>query len=467
MRVKFLFRDVALHALRTAEALGVSYAEVRTQAVTYELVVADNYILREFSKTFRAGLGVRVLYNGSFGFSSTNELSSAKVEEAVGRAVAAARVSKKVESLSERELYKGRFTSSFKVRPENISDEVKSKLVLKVNRAGLSVDRVKSAVTRLGVQRDRRFIITSDGVELEYESYMVGLSHLSVAFESGSMERVINQESSVAGWEFVESRDWEEFAVRVGELARRAVKAPLPPSGKMKAIADPEMVGLILHEAFGHASEGDLVASGTSILKGRLGEVVASPLVTVYDDGMIEGGYFIPFDDEGNLKKKTAVVEDGVLKSFLTNRETAVRLNLPVSGNGRAQDFTHIPIVRQTNFYMAPRDWSLDEMLEEVRDGIYLVGRGSMGGQVDTGAGTFTFSAGPSRLIKNGELGELVRGVVISGSILEVLKSVEAVGKDLRVTTSVFGGCGKEGQSVRVGDGGPHMLVKELIVGGG
>ncbi|MEM2074654.1 MAG: TldD/PmbA family protein [Zestosphaera sp.] len=460
-------RDIALYALRVAEVLGVSYAEVRTQSVTYELIVADNSVLREFSKTFRMGLGVRVLYNGSFGFSSTNELNKVSVEEVVNRAVATARVSKRVEGLGERELYKGRFTSFFKIKPEDVSDDVKSELTLKVNKAGLSVDGVKSAVTRLGIQRDHRFIVTSDGVELEYESSMLGLSHLSIAFESGSMERVSNQESSMMGWEFIESKDWEGFAIEVSELARKAVKAPLPPSGKAKVVADPEMVGLMLHEAFGHASEGDLVASSTSVLKGRLGEAIASPLVTIYDDGMVEGGYFIPFDDEGNLKRKTVVVENGVLKAFLTNRETAARLNLPVSGNGRAQDFTHMPIVRQTNFYMAPRDWNLDEMLEEVRNGIYLVGKSSMGGQVDTGAGTFTFSAGPSRLIKNGELGELVRGVVVSGSILEVLKSVEAVGKDFRIATSVFGGCGKEGQSVRVGDGGPHMLVKELIVGGG
>jgi len=462
-----VLKDVALRALRIAEVSGVSYAEVRTQLILYELITVDNGVLREFSRTYRAGLGIRVLYNGSFGFSSSNELDEDSIRETVSRAIAAARVSRKVGVLGERESSRGKYTSSWEIRPEEVPDEVKAEFLIRTNKAGLSIEGIKSSVSRLGIQRDWRYVVSSDGVELEYESYLTGVAHLSVAVESGSMERVYNQESSVSGWEFIERRDWEEFAQEVSKLAKEAVKAPLPPAGRTRVIADPEMVGLILHEAFGHATEGDLVASGTSILKNRLGEEVASPLVTIVDEGVVKGGYYVPFDDEGNLKKRTVVVEKGLLKSFLTNRESAARLNLPVSGNGRAQDFTHMPIVRQTNFFMTPGEWSLEEMIREVKEGLYLVGRGSNGGQVDTGAGTFTFSAGPSRVIKNGELGGLVRGVVVSGSILDTLRGVEAVGRDLRITTSVFGGCGKDSQMVRVGDGGPHILIKELVVGGG
>lgn len=462
-----MLKDVALRALKIAEVLGASYAEVRTQLVSYELITVDNGVLREFSRNYRAGLGIRVLYDGGFGFSSTNELNEDNIRETVSRAITAARVSKKTEALGERESSKGRYASSWRIKPEDVSDEVKAELLIRANKAGLGIEGVKSSVSRLGIQHDWRYVVSSDGVELEYESYLTGVAHLSVAVESGSMERVYNQESSVSGWEFIEERNWEEFTQEVSRLAKEAVKAPLPPAGKTRVVADPEMVGLILHEAFGHATEGDLVASGTSILKNRLGKEVASPLVTIVDDGVVEGGYYVPFDDEGNLKKRTVVVEKGLLKTFLTNRESAAQLNLLVSGNGRAQDFTHIPIVRQTNFFMTSGDWSVEEMIKEVKEGLYLVGRGSSGGQVDTGAGTFTFSAGPSRIIKNGELGSLVRGVVVSGSILETLRNVEAVGKDLRITTSVFGGCGKDSQMVRVGDGGPHILVKELIVGGG
>lgn len=149
---------------------------------------------------------------------------------------------------------------------------------------------------------------------------------------------------------------------------------------------------------------------------------MASPAVTIVDDGLVEGGYFLPFDDEGNLKRRTAVVENGALRNFLTGRQEAGKLNLPVSRNSRAQDFTHFPIARQTNFFMTQGDHDLEEMIREAREGIYISGRGAKGEEVDPGSGTFTFSAGPSRMIRNGELAELVRGVVISGIILETLR---------------------------------------------
>lgn len=462
-----MLQELASYGLNTAEALGAAYVEVRTQRTNYDLITIDNGVLKEFSKTFSAGLGIRVLYNGSFGFSSTNDMNHDSVRGAVEKAISAAKVSRCVERLGEREIRREVFKSTWRKRPEDVSDEAKVGLVAEVNKAGLGLEEIKSAVTRLGIQHDWRYIVTSDGVDLEYESSLLGLAHMSVAFEAGAMERVGDQESAVAGWEFIESKDWREFSKSISELAREAVKAPLPPSGRLKAVADPEMVGLILHEAFGHACEGDLVSSGDSILSGKLGNEIASPLVTIVDDGLAEGGYFVPFDDEGNIKRRITVVENGILKSFMTGRETAGMLNLPVSGNSRAQDFTHFPIVRQTNFFMTPKDYGFEEIVREAGDGIYILGRGATGGQVDTSSGTFTFSAGPSRMIRNGELAELVRGVVISGSILETLRGVEAVGSDFKVTTSAFGGCGKDDQLARVGDGGPHILVKEFIVGGG
>ncbi|MCX8183289.1 MAG: TldD/PmbA family protein [Crenarchaeota archaeon] len=462
-----MLKELATYGLSTAEKLGTTYVEIRAQRTNYELITIDNGVLKEFSKTFSAGLGIRVFYDGRFGFSSTNDLNRESVKEAVEKAISAARVSRKVEKLGEREARQGVFKSVWRENPEDVSDEGKVSLTLEVNKAGLSLEGVKSAVTRLGIQRDWRYVVTSDGVDLEYESSLLGLGHMSVAFEAGAMERVSDQESAVAGWEFIEGKDWQGFSLDVSKLAKEAVKARLPPSGRLKAVADPEMVGLILHEAFGHACEGDLVSSGDSILSGRLGSEIASAMVTIVDDGLAEGGYFVPFDDEGNIKRRVVVVENGVLKSFMTGRETASMLNLPVSGNSRAQDFTHFPIVRQTNFFMMPRDHGFEEIIREAGEGIYILGRGATGGQVDTASGTFTFSAGPSWMIHNGELAELVRGVVISGSILETLKGVEAVGRDLSITTSAFGGCGKDNQLARVGDGGPHVMIRELIVGGG
>jgi len=160
------------------------------------------------------------------------------------------------------------------------------------------------------------------------------------------------------------------------------------------------------------------------------------------------------------------VVEDGVLKGFLHDILSASKSGMKPTGNGRAQDFENIPIVRQTNYFMLPGDYDFIELLEDIDYGIYVSGKGATGGQVDVGMGTFTFSVGPSKIIRGGRLAETVRGVVISGLILDTLKTIDAVGKDLAIRTNVFGGCGKMGQTVRVGFGGPHVRVKKMTVGG-
>ncbi|UCC33669.1 MAG: TldD/PmbA family protein, partial [Candidatus Bathyarchaeota archaeon] len=135
-------------------------------------------------------------------------------------------------------------------------------------------------------------------------------------------------------------------------------------------------------------------------------------------------------------------------------------------GNGRAQDFENLPIVRQTNTYLQPGPHEFEELIKGIDSGIYVMAKGWTGGQVEPGMGTFTFGVGPSKVIRNGELAETVRGVVISGSILETLRTVDAIGKDLKIITSAFGACGKGGQRASCGLGGPHVRVRKMTVGG-
>jgi TldD protein len=208
------------------------------------------------------------------------------------------------------------------------------------------------------------------------------------------------------------------------------------------------------------------VFTGTSTLKDRLGEELASKKVTVIDEGTIQGGYPVPFDDEGTPKTKTTILEKGVLKGYLHDRNTANELNVSPTGNCRAQDFQNQPIVRMTNTYIANGDMSLEELLEDIDEGIYIKNKGSTGGQVEVGMGTFTFNGGESYMIRKGELAEPIRGVVISGGILDTLKTVDAVGNDLEIISSYFGACGKSGQAAKVGFGGPHLRVQKMTVGG-
>ncbi|MCD6084258.1 MAG: TldD/PmbA family protein [Desulfurococcales archaeon] len=455
--------------LKYAEGLGAQYVDLRYNVQRVETIVFENGNLREFSSSVRKGLGIRVIVEGYQGYSSTSRLNMGSVKEAVNKAVDLAKALKgKGEEvvLSDVPTIKDRVVAPYKVDPLSVDPKEKLELLSHLNKVGLEAKDVKSSMTRMGIQSDYRVFVSSSGSRVETLVNLVGMGQVSVAGEAGRLERVVDGRSRVAGYEFIKSYDWETLVREVSGLASKAFKAGLPPAGTYTAVITPEVVGLLLHEAFGHASEGDLVEAGSSVLAGRVGEVVASEYVTIVDEGVVEGGYFTPYDDEGVRKGRTVVVEEGILRSFLTSRHVAGKLGIEATGNGRVQDYASVPIVRQTNYYMLPGDYSVEELIGGVEEGIYVTGKGVIGGEVDPGAGTFTFSVGVSWLIRNGEKKEMVRGVTLSGLILDVLKSIDAVGKELEVRTSVFGGCGKNGQTVKVGMGGPHVRVRKITVGG-
>ncbi|HIC86201.1 MAG TPA: TldD/PmbA family protein, partial [Desulfobacterales bacterium] len=303
-------------------------------------------------------------------------------------------------------------------------------VILEANKAAQVSDEIKNIQTTLGIARDSRLFMSSLGSKVKVETTIIGVSHGSVARVNGRMERVSYSNSKCAGFEFIERENWNNFTMDISKLALEAVNAKTPPPGTYTVVVDPDVIGLMLHEAFGHASEGDLVASGESVLYGMLGKKVASELVTIIDEGVVKDGYFHPYDDEGIKKEKTIIVENGILKNYIHSTTSATLLEAKSTGNGRAQDFENLPIVRQTNYYMAPGNYSFEELIEDIDFGIYIKGKGAGGGQVEVGMGTFTFSVGPSKIIRKGELAETVRGVVISGLILETLKTIDAVGRD-------------------------------------
>ncbi len=461
--------ELAKKALDYAVQRGAEFCAIRVQEWVYERVEADRGDLREYSYTCARGLGILVSISGSYGYAYTSRLDWDNVVRAVDKAVASARAVSKYSAEPKRPevVYsKHRYVVEYRIDPFSISPEEKIALVLKLNRESMSRRGIVSATTRLGIERDRRYVVNSEGAENLVEVTMVGIGHLAVAKEGAVAERVYDSRSSIGGYEFIERTDWSEFVAEVDTLAIEASRAPTPSPGVYTAIVDNRLIGLLLHEAFGHASEGDSVVAGSSVLRDKLGQQVASDLVTIVDDGLVPGGYPVPYDDEGNPKRRTVIVENGILKHFLTSRYVASKLGLGVTGNARAQSFGHEPLVRQTNYYLEPRDWRVEELFEGIDRGIYLKGRGALGGQVDPSVGTFTFSVGPSYIIEHGEPKMLVRGVIVSGYILETLREIDAVARDLAIFTNVFGGCGKGGQMVRVGYGGPHVRVRKIVVGG-
>ncbi|MDK2383736.1 MAG: TldD/PmbA family protein, partial [Candidatus Korarchaeota archaeon] len=249
------------------------------------------------------------------------------------------------------------------------------------------------------------------------------------------------------------------------EAAKRAVEAlsakPAPP-GPHPAILDPKLAGVFIHEAFGHAAEGDAVVNNESILTGKLGEKVGSEVVSVVDDPTIEGLYgFYRYDDEGTESRRKYIVKEGILSGYMTNLETASKLGIEPTGNARSMDYSNPPIVRMSNTFIDRGDWTLEEMLSDMKRGIYAFG--SLYGYTDPAKGQFMFKAEGGWLIENGELKQRLREVAITGMTLEVLNNMDAVGKDLSHDPGM---CGKMGQWVPVTTGAPHVRVSRLVFGG-
>jgi TldD protein len=262
------------------------------------------------------------------------------------------------------------------------------------------------------------------------------------------------------GFEVIQKEDLELMGRTAATKAVRLLDASPPPSGRFPIVMDSELTGVFIHEALGHASEADLILQNDSILKGKMDAQIGSSLVTIIDDASMDAFGYYAYDAEGVKTKKNVLVEDGVLVSLLSSRETAAKLDISSSGNARS-GVGDQPIVRMSNTYLKPGEMSFEELIEDIDDGIYL--KGSRGGQVDTGKGVFQFNAAESFIIDNGEVKDPLRDVSLSGNILEILQKVDAVGSDFHLGV---GFCGKAGQTAPVGDGGPHTRVSEATVGG-
>ena len=294
----------------------------------------------------------------------------------------------------------------------------------------------------------------SNGNEVFYEIPRIGLIISAVAKDE-TLQFYSKRVMKPTGFEALKGA--YDLADEVVEVVTKLVNARTPPSGNMNVVADSSLAGVFIHEAFGHAVEGDHVLQGASVLANKLGQKVADDCVNIYDDPTIREFGFYPFDDEGVKAEKRTIVENGVLKDFLHSRETALKFNSR-AGNARAEGLK-FPIVRMSNTYLDRGDHKFDELLEIARNGVYLVG--SRGGETNPATGYFQFNAQYGYLIEGGELTEMIRDVSLSGYTLEILKNIK-IGRDLEFDP---GFCGKEDQLVPVSDGSPPILIKALVGG--
>jgi len=433
------------------------FYDVRVLQGSRTRIVLDNGKLEEIAQAPFQGAAVRALCRGAWGFVTTDHVTDLDREIDSARQIA-----RKINGHEDLKLAfstPGKsMTVPVKKDPGNLSLEEKVAILREIEDAA----RVKGVTSTQAVYSEMDAIIhyqNSEGQDLESKMTRVGFFISAVAHRDGIYQTDAEVRSGVGGLEVLERQDPIALAREVGTTAVSLLDAAAPKGGTYPVVLDQELAGVFVHEAVGHACEGDIILEGDSCLEGKLGQKIGSELVTVKDDpSIMQNGYY-PFDDEGSLAQETVLVENGVLSSFLNSRETAARLG-GVARNARSEGLDR-PIVRMSNTYIANGDWKKEEILQELGNGVYLAG--SRGGQVSTGEGLFQFNAKRGYLIENGEKTRLLRDVSLSGKILETLLHVQAVGDDLKFNG---GRCGKAGQLVPVSDGSPHLLVSRATVGG-
>ncbi len=424
-----------------------------SESLNNVIVMKDGKV-QEITSGNNWGGCVRVLKNGAWGVSFTT--NPGKMEDAGKSALKLANALDNDVKLADIEPTQDNVKSKAKLKLQDVSLDEKKESMSAAEKAA-NLETIVSTTVNYVDGEGTTIFVNSEGTELQIEESRVALFMNAVAASDGIIQFGHKSTGGAAGFEVIQKEDLEKFGRITAEKAVRLLKAELPPSGKFPVVMDPELTGVFIHEALGHASEADLILQNDSILKGKMGTQIGSSLVTIIDDATMDAFGYYPYDSEGVKTRKNILVKDGVLRSLLSSRETASQLDITPSGNARSVVGDQ-PIVRMSNTYLKPGELKFEELIEDMDSGIYL--KGSRGGQVDTGKGVFQFNAAESFLIEDGEVTNPLRDVSLSGNILEMLLKVDGLG-------SGVGFCGKSGQTVPVGDGGPHVRVKEATVGGG
>jgi len=445
--------------------LGAEYVEIRAQNLFKTLLTTKDGTVEGAKEGTESGAGVRVLVKGAWGFVSIGKLEPKLLTEAVIEAVRLARAaSLRVKSpvkLAEVKAVEDRVEAKPRKSPRDVSMEKKIDDALAMDKTVLGYDkRIKSCTISYLDVTGTNYFLNSDGACIQQDKLYVWLRILASARENSVYTSAREETGSTAGYEVFDTETPEKVGTLVAKRVVEQLKAKTPKGGSFPAVIGPNVVGVFMHEAMGHLAEADLTLSG-SILYDKLGKQIASDAVTVYDDGTVEGAFgSFKYDDEGVRTQKTALIEKGTLTGLMHNRETAQKLSMEPTGNARAEDFRVEPIIRMRNTYLAAGDRSFEELIEDVDFGYYL--KSFRGGQANLD-GTFQVGIQEAYEIVKGRLGASVRSASISGNTLEALRRVDAVGRDFELWP---GRCGK-GQIAFICDGGPHIRVGEVTVGGG
>ncbi|HEY3889152.1 MAG TPA: metalloprotease TldD [Caulobacteraceae bacterium] len=410
------------------------------------------------------GFGLRVVAGETAGYAHAAEISEAAIRRAASSAALAKRGHAGVAAEGPRATNTKLYGEDNPLASPGFSDKVA--LLAEIDAYTRERDpRVKQVNVTLAGERRMIEILRADG-KLVRDVRPLARINVSVTLEKdGRREGGYSGAGGRAGFEtWIEPGRWKEQVAEAIRQAEVNLDAIACPAGEMDVVLGPGWNGVLLHEAVGHGLEGDFNRKGISAFSGRIGERVASPGVTVFDDGTLYGRRgSLSVDDEGTPTDRTILIEDGILVGYMHDRMSARLMGMKATGNGRRQSFAHMPMVRMTNTGMMGGDTPIAEMIASMKRGLYCANFG--GGQVDITNGKFVFQCTEAYLVEDGKVVAPVKGATLIGDGPSALTRVSMIGDDFCFDNGV-GVCGKNGQSVPVGVGQPSLKITGLTVGG-
>ena len=349
---------------------------------------------------------------------------------------------------------------------EETSFKIKTSLLQEIDAYARSIDKkVVQVSTSISASYQAIQILRGDGKRTADIRPLIRLN-ISLVVEKNGRRETGNSGCGGRGIyeEWINSDRWKGQVKEALRIANTNLESIPTPAGEMPVILGPGWPGVMLHEAVGHGLEGDFNRKGTSIFSGKIGEKVTADGVTVFDDGSIENKRgSITIDDEGTKSSKNILIENGILRNYMQDRQNARLMKMEPTGNGRRQSYSHYPMPRMTNTYMDNGTIEPEEIISSVKKGIYAVN--FAGGQVDITNGKFVFSASEAYLVENGKVKQPLKGATLIGNGPDAMSKISLIGNDMSLDDGI-GTCGKEGQGVPVGVGQPTLLMGGITVGG-
>ena len=442
---------------------GADFAEVFVEDRRACSATLDDGKVEELTSSRDRGAGIRVVVGDITGFAHTSDLSEAGLIAAARTAAAVASGSATNRSVDLTPTEAPRY-SVVEILPGDVPKARKVELLARADDAARGAgSSITQVMARYADSRRRILVANSDGVFSSDDQVKTMFSVSCVATGDTGMQTGRESIGHTIGFELFDQHDVGDLARRAADRALTKLAARPAPSGQMTVVIGSGGGGVMFHEACGHGLEADLVAKGASVFAGRIGEQVASPLVTLVDDGTMGGEWgCFAIDDEGRPAQRNVLIENGILVDYMWDGLRARKEGRASSGNGRRQSYQHLPMVRMTNTYLIDGTGNADDIVADTDSGVYVAHLG--GGQVNTATGDFVFGMTEAYLIEDGKITEPLREGNLIGNGPQVLANIDAVAADFAMGPP--GTCGKDGQGVPVGDGIPTIRAHGLTIGG-